>query len=216
MSKAITGITVKKEAKPIYAVEDIEDIYNGNVPMEYYTCKNNEFIANKFKEYDNLIKNLKENIEMKEPAVIDVKIALIRQNAKVPSRQTNGAAGYDVYAALDESVEIKPGETKMIPLGFKTEFNPNYVAKIYARSGLSVKQGLAPANKVGIIDSDYRGEWMVALYNHSNEVRTVDPGMRIAQVVFQTYKQVDFNECSVEQLEDSTRGEGGFNSTGSK
>lgn len=194
----------------------IEDIYDGNFENGDYATEDACFIAGKFKGYDEEIKTLREALEMKDPMVIDVKIALIRPNAKVPSRQTNGAAGYDVYAALDEATEIKPGETKMIPLGFKTEFNPNYVAKIYARSGLSVKQGLAPANKVGVIDSDYRGEWMVALYNHSNEIRTVEPGMRIAQVVFETYKQVEFNECTVEQLEDSARGEGGFNSTGSK
>lgn len=194
----------------------IKEIYENNFENSYYPTEDASFVTNKFKEYDKEIKALREALEMKDPMVIDVKIALIRPNAKVPSRQTNGAAGYDVYAALDEATEIKPGETKMIPLGFKTEFNPNYVAKIYARSGLSVKQGLAPANKVGVIDSDYRGEWMVALYNHSNEIRTVEPGMRIAQVVFETYKQVEFNECTVEQLEDSARGEGGFNSTGSK
>ena len=189
----------------------------GDLPYGMFECGiGDTYLAQYIYELKKGLHELKGKIEMREPAVIDVKIALIRPNAKVPSRQTNGAAGYDVYAANDAAVEIKPGETVMIPLGFKTEFNPNYVAMIYARSGLAAKQGLAPANKVGVIDSDYRGEWMVALYNQSNEVRIVEPGTRIAQVVFEAYKQVEFNECSIEQLEDSTRGEGGFNSTGSK
>ena len=147
---------------------------------------------------------------------LNIKIALIREGAKVPSRQTNGSAGYDLYAANDEAININPGDTVLIPLGFKTEFDPSYVALIYARSGLATKQGLAPANKVGVIDSDYRGEWMVALYNQSAETRTIESGTRIAQVVFTPYQQVDFDVCSVDQLEGSSRGEGGFNSTGSK
>lgn len=196
-------------------LESLED--TGKFPDEMFECGvGDSYLAEYIYRLRKELDKLKGKMEMREPAVIDVKIALIRPNAKVPSRQTNGAAGYDVYAANDVAIEIKPGETVMIPLGFKTEFNPNYVAMIYARSGLAAKQGLAPANKVGVIDSDYRGEWMVALYNQSYETRIVEPGTRIAQVVFEAYKQVEFNECSIEQLEDSDRGEGGFNSTGNK
>ena len=105
---------------------------------------------------------------------IPVKVKKLRANAVVPSYETAGSAGCDLRACLDEAAVIAPGETVMIPTGLSMEIPEGYVGLVFARSGLSTKKGLAPANKVGVIDSDYRGEWMVGLLNHSGETRTVD------------------------------------------
>ncbi len=143
-----------------------------------------------------------------------VKIKKLNENAKIPTYGTEFSAGADLYAVLDGVVTIKPGETKFISTGLSLEIPDGLVGLIYARSGLSCKQGLAPANKVGVIDSDYRGEVMVALHNHSNEERTVSNGDRIAQIVFAPYIQGAFEE--VEELNSSVRGAGGFGSTGKR
>lgn len=145
---------------------------------------------------------------------IEVKFARIHKNARLPEFKTDGAAGADLYACNDEIIHA--GETKLIHLGLKSEFKPGYVALIYARSGLATKEGLAPANKVGVIDSDYRGEWMVALHNHSKEDRTIDAGERIAQVLFQKIYIPDITEVMERELTDSERGQGGFGSTNKK
>lgn len=110
----------------------------------------------------------------------EVNIKKLNPNAVIPTYGSELAAGADLYACLDESVTIKPGDTAFINTGLSMEIPAGYAGLVYARSGLSCKQGLAPANKVGVIDSDYRGEIMVALYNHSNEVRTVSCGDRIS------------------------------------
>ena len=115
---------------------------------------------------------------------------------------------------MDEDVSINPGETKLIKTGLSMEIPENYAGLIYARSGLATKKGLAPANNVGVIDSDYRGEIMVALHNHSNEVQTILKNERIAQLVVTPFLKVEFNE--VEDLNDTVRGAGGFGSTGTK
>lgn len=141
-----------------------------------------------------------------------VKIKKICENAKIPTYGTEFSAGADIYALLDEAVTIAPNETVMIKTGLQMEIPENYVGLIYPRSGISVKRGLAPANKVGVIDSDYRGEVMVALHNHSTENQTVEPFERIAQLVIAPYIQASFEEVS--SLEESVRGEGGFGSTG--
>ena len=145
---------------------------------------------------------------------IGVNIQLIREEAKLPQRATDGSAGYDLYAAIERPVSVGDFDTVKIPLGFKTSFPKDYVALIFARSGLSIKNGLAPANKVGVIDSDYRGEWIVALYNQSHQVRTIEPGDRVAQVVFVPCYIADF--VITNELDETDRGEGGFNSTGTK
>ncbi len=145
---------------------------------------------------------------------IQVKIKKINKNAKMPTYGTEFAAGADLYALLEEPVEIKPNETKFISTGISFEIPSGTVALIFARSGLSCKQGLAPANKVGVVDSDYRGEVMVALHNHSTEVRVVENGDRVAQVMFAPYLKGEFEE--VDDLEKSSRGEKGFGSTGKK
>lgn len=143
---------------------------------------------------------------------INIKIKKLRENANIPTYGTEFSAGADLYAVLEEKIEIAPGETKFIPTGLAMEMPNGVVGLVYARSGLSCKKGLAPANKVGVIDSDYRGEIMVALHNHGNVTQTVENSDRIAQMVFAPYFSANFEELDV--LQDSVRGEGGFGSTG--
>lgn len=135
------------------------------------------------------------------------------ENAKTPTYSSEFAAGADLYAVVNK-VEILPGETAFIDTGVVMEIPNGYVGLIYARSGLACKQGLAPANKVGVIDSDYRGNIMVALYNQSSETRIVSEGDRIAQIIIQPVEQFGFNVK--ENLSDTKRGEGGFGSTGKR
>ena len=137
------------------------------------------------------------------------------ENAKIPTYGSEFAAGADLYAVVhneENKVEILPGETAFIDVGIVMEIPNGYVGLVYARSGLSCKQGLAPANKVGVIDSDYRGNIMVALYNQSNEPRTVSEGDRIAQIIIQPIEQFGFKVKS--NLSDTIRGNGGFGSSG--
>lgn len=137
------------------------------------------------------------------------------ENAKIPTYGSVYAAGADLYAVIhneENKVEILPGETAFIDTGIVMEIPNGYVGLVYARSGLSCKQGLAPANKVGVIDSDYRGNIMVALYNQSNEPRTVSEGDRIAQIVIQPVEQFGFKVK--ENLSDTIRGNSGFGSSG--
>lgn len=144
----------------------------------------------------------------------DVNIKKLNENAVIPTYGTEYAAGADLYACMDEAVTINPGETSFIKTGLAMEVPVGYAGLIYARSGLACKKGLAPANKVGVIDSDYRGEIMVALHNHSNEAVVVESGERIAQLVITPYIVAAFNQ--VDELEETVRGEGGFGSTGRK
>ena len=145
---------------------------------------------------------------------VQVNLKKLNEGAIVPSYGTDYAAGADLYACIDEITEFEPGETRLIPTGLAMEIPIGYAGLIYARSGLASKRGLAPANKVGVIDSDYRGEIMVALHNHSTEPQTIEPNERIAQLVITPYIQAAFNE--VDELSDTVRGEGGFGSTGTK
>jgi len=136
----------------------------------------------------------------------------LRPNATLPTYGSEFAAGADLYACLDAPVIIEPRQTVMIPTGFAFAIPVGLAGFIYARSSLGSKRGLAPANKVGIIDSDYRGEVMVALHNHGTEAQTIAPNERIAQMVIAPYIAAQF-EVS-EELPDSERGMGGFGSTG--
>ncbi len=139
----------------------------------------------------------------------------LNPNAILPKYGSGSAAGADLFALLEgESLTIKPGETHFIKTGLSLEIPEGYAGLIYARSGLSCKKGLAPANKVGVIDSDYRGEIVVALYNHSNEPRVIEQGERIAQMVITKAPQFDYVE--VDSLDKTERGEKGFGSTGKK
>ena len=143
---------------------------------------------------------------------MDVSVKKLRQEALLPTYGSAEAAGADLYACLDEPVTIAPGKTAFIPTGLAMELPKGYVGLIYARSGLACKKDLAPANKVGVIDSDYRGEFIVALHNHGSEARTIGHGERIAQLVVTPVLCPAF--CEVETLSDSSRGAGGFGSTG--
>ncbi len=144
----------------------------------------------------------------------DVKIKKLRENAIVPTYGSEFAAGADLYAAVDEAVTIEVGETKLIPTGIALSIPMGFAGLIYARSGLASKRGLAPANKVGVVDSDYRGEVMVALHNHGKEAQTIEAGERIAQMVIAPYVTANF--ILSDELDDTVRGEGGFGSTGRK
>lgn len=143
-----------------------------------------------------------------------VNIKKLNGNAVVPSYGSEYAAGADLYACLDNDVTVAPHETVMIPTGIAMELPIGYAGFIYARSGLASKKGLAPANKVGVVDCDYRGEVKVALHNHSSILQTVSCGERVAQLVVAPYITAEFKEC--ETLSDTVRGAGGFGSTGSK
>ena len=145
----------------------------------------------------------------------EVKIKKLKDAAQVPSYGTNNAAGADLYACIDEEVVIESGETKLVPTGLSFELPIGYAGLIYARSGLASKKGLAPANKVGVVDSDYRGEVMVALHNHSNEVQKIEIGERIAQFIITPYLKANY--IIVDELDSNTeRGANGFGSTGAK
>ena len=142
-----------------------------------------------------------------------INIKRIRNDAIVPTRGSASAAGYDLYACdIDEPINIAPGSVAKIKTGVVMEIPEGYFGAIYARSGLATKQGLRPANCVGVVDSDYRGEIMVFMHNDSNCARTIENGERIAQIVITPYLNVEFNEVDV--LSDTARGDGGFGSTG--
>lgn len=143
---------------------------------------------------------------------MQVKITRLSDIAKMPVYGSQHSAGADIFAAIDAPIDIQPGETAFISTGFALEIPEGYVGLIYARSGLACKNGLAPANKVGVIDSDYRGEVKVALYNHSQNTQTVDVGERIAQLVVAPYLKCEFAESA--DLSPTGRGDGGFGSTG--
>lgn len=143
-----------------------------------------------------------------------VRFKKLVQGAQKPNYGTEYAAGADLYACMEEPLTIKAGETQFVHTGIAMEIPEGLVGLVYARSGLACKKGLAPANKVGVIDSDYRGEIMVALYNHSKEDITIESGERVAQMVIAPYFYAEYQE--VDELEDTVRGAGGFGSTGTK
>ena len=142
---------------------------------------------------------------------MDLKILKLNDNATIPSYGSKSAAGADLYSCEGELV-FAPNETKLVHTGIAMEIPEGYVGLIYARSGIATKRGLAPANKVGVIDSDYRGEIMVALHNHSGAEAKIEAGERVAQIVITPYLTVNFVETN--ELDDTERGVGGFGSTG--
>lgn len=143
-----------------------------------------------------------------------VNIKKLNEKAVIPAYGSEYAAGADLYACLEGELTIQPHETAVIPTGIALELPVGYAGLIYARSGLATKKGLAPANKVGVVDCDYRGEVKVALHNHSGVAQTVSAGERVAQLVITPYITANF--CEVEELSQTVRGAGGFGSTGSK
>lgn len=143
-----------------------------------------------------------------------INIKKLDERAVIPTYGSEFSAGADLYALSDADVVIAPGETVMIHTGIALEIPKGYGGFVFARSGLASKKGLAPANKVGVIDADYRGEIMVALHNHSQKEQTVGAGERIAQLVIIPCLAAEFSP--VDDLHDTARGEGGFGSTGTK
>ena len=141
-----------------------------------------------------------------------IKVKKLRDGAILPTYGTPYSAGADLYACLEESVTILPGETKKIPTGIAMELPVGTAGLIYARSSLGTKKGLAPANKVGVVDSDYRGEFLIFLHNHGAEPQTIAHGDRVAQLVVTPVFTPGFVESDT--LSDTLRGEGGFGSTG--
>lgn len=140
-----------------------------------------------------------------------LQIKKLDERAKIPTYGTIDSAGADLYAMLDNELVIEPGETKVISTGLSMAIPKGYVGLIYARSSLGTKKGLAPANKVGVIDADYRGEVKVVLFNQSKETQTINSEERIAQIIITPYIKVDFEE--VTELTETERGSGGFGST---
>lgn len=145
---------------------------------------------------------------------MEIKIKKLNENAIIPTRGSEQAAGYDLYACIPERILINPHKTVKIGTGLSIEIPDGYFGAIFARSGLATKQGIRPANCVGVCDSDYRGEYIVALHNDTDIPKTIIPGERIAQLVVMPYLPIEFEE--VEELSETKRGEGGFGSTGTK
>ena len=141
-----------------------------------------------------------------------VRIKKIDERAVVPTYGSEYSAGADLYAILDERLEILPHTTSFVHTGISLEIPEGYCGLIFARSSMGAKRGLAPANKVGVIDADYRGEVMVALHNHSDSIATVEPGERVAQLAIVPFLKAEFEVA--DELSDTVRGAGGFGSTG--
>ena len=141
-----------------------------------------------------------------------IQIKKLREDAKFPMRGSQAAAGYDLYASMEAPVTIKAHATAMIGTGLSAAIPEGYFGAVVARSGLASREGLRPANCIGVCDSDYRGEIIVALHNDSEEERSVRPGERIAQLVILPFLSADFEEC--DELDATERGSGGFGSTG--
>lgn len=141
-----------------------------------------------------------------------VRVKKLRPEAHLPTYGSSMAAGADLYACLDEAVSIAPGETFWVPTGIALEVPPGCAGLVCARSSMGAKRGLAPANKVGVIDSDYRGEIRVVLFNHGTKTQTIAPGERVAQLLITPVVMPQYVQA--QELDDTQRGTGGFGSTG--
>lgn len=143
-----------------------------------------------------------------------VRIKKLNEKAVIPTYGTDFSAGADLYNLPGQDITVNPHETAMVKLGFAIEIPEGYAGLVFARSGLAFKRGIAPANKVGVIDADYRGECMVALHNHSNEPVVIEGGERVAQLCIVPFLKAEFEEA--DELTETVRGGGGFGSTGRK
>ena len=146
--------------------------------------------------------------------MIKINFKKLNEKAVCPTYGSEFSAGADLYACEGKEIVIEAGKTTLIHTGIAVEIPEGYAGLIYARSGIATKRGLAPANKVGVIDADYRGEIMVSLHNHSDSAQTVADGERVAQLVITPFLKVEFSETN--ELSETVRGEGGFGSTGAK
>ena len=142
----------------------------------------------------------------------NIKVKKLNDLAKLPTRGSEYAAGYDLYAATADPIDIAPHSTVKIGTGLSFELPSGTFVAIFARSGIATKRGLRPANCVGVCDSDYRGEYIVALHNDTDELQSIDPGERIAQMILLPFIEMNFEE--VNDLSNTDRGDGGFGSTG--
>ena len=145
-------------------------------------------------------------------AIVHIKVKSLREGSTLPTRGSGLAAGYDLYACLDEPVQIAPGGVVSVGTGLAMELPAGWFAAVFARSGLAMRQGLRPANCVGVCDADYRGEYIVPLHNDTDEPRRVEPGERIAQMVLLPCRELTFRVT--EELPETDRGAAGFGSTG--
>ena len=143
---------------------------------------------------------------------MQIPVTRLHAQAQLPTYGSDGAAGADLHACIPQPLTLEPGQTALIPTGLAMQLPAGYAGFVYARSGLATKRGLAPANKVGVIDSDYRGEILVGLHNHGAAAQTIEPGERIAQLVIAPVVRADF--LPVQALDETARGAGGFGSTG--
>ena len=142
-----------------------------------------------------------------------IKIKKLKNNAIIPTKGSEFSAGFDLYACINDKIEIKPNETVKIPTGIAIELPIGYAGFIFARSGIATKKNLAPANKVGVCDCDYRGEYIIPLHNHGKINQTVNPNDRIAQLIIMPYLNAEFIE-TIENLTPTNRNKNGFGSTG--
>lgn len=146
--------------------------------------------------------------------MIPVSVKRLREEAKIPVYGTEFAAGADLCAAIREPLTVLPGQTVLVPIGIAMEIPQGYAGLVYARSGMATKRHLAPANKVGVVDADYRGEIFVPMHNHGDAPQTIEPGERIAQMIITPFLAAAFTETDT--LSETPRGEKGFGSTGRK
>lgn len=143
-----------------------------------------------------------------------IKIKKLTDTAKIPTRGSNYAAGYDLYADIQEPIQIAPHTVEKIPTGIATEIPDGFFGAVFPRSGLATKKVLNLVNGVGVIDEDYIGQWYIPILNDGSVTRTIEPGERIAQLILLPYQELNFEE--VDELSETDRGEGGFGSTGTK
>ncbi len=160
----------------------------------------------------NIIGNVIKGEAIVKPYRAPIKVKKLNEKAIIPTRGSSGAAGMDLYACTDSMIVIMPHETVKVGTGLAIELPQGFFGAIFARSGLATKQGLRPANAVGVCDEDYRGEYIVAIHNDTDEPQTIKPMERIAQLIIMPYLPFDFVE--VDELTDTERGAGGFGSTG--
>jgi dUTP pyrophosphatase len=152
-------------------------------------------------------------IKQKEKHDMRICIRKVSETAIIPTRGSSEAAGYDLYADVKEDTVLEPGETKLIDTGLQIEIPEGYFAGIFARSGLATREGLRPANCVGVCDSDYRGNYLICMHNDSSVPRVITPHEKIAQMIVLPYLQLEFEETTGD-LSETSRGEAGFGSTG--
>lgn len=143
---------------------------------------------------------------------MEIRIKKLKENAILPTKGSEKSAGYDLYACIENPILLNPHKTVMVGTGLSMELPDGTFGAIFPRSGISTKRGLAPANKVGVCDADYRGEYIIALHNHSDETQWINPGERIAQLIVMPYIDIAFEEN--DELSETERGDDGFGSTG--